>query len=493
MGEDKKMTNSDDRKKAKSPFGNRVKDKAARKAAQGPDLNKTSIPELVEKPPEKDPNVIKTDDVLAFFKEQHSADTEVLPVDTTRVADEDFPPTEDAPAPEAIPPTEILPTPSTDIPPTQPDIPKIEQAIPAMPSQEERARIAGLETQIIANLDDTEETEFFTGTKTEELDAPTVCISTVRMKAIANEKTQGRLRRAWGKLNIFKYFKKDKAETSAEPAPEADFEEPLDVVSVEPVPASVAGAETEPLGDIKGPEDDYVHTPTEILTTDDEGTDASATGETEVPPEESVLAGAPLGRDGKPITKLGDLFQEPEKTLEEETTLPEPEVPTKRKRILTLGDFFPDLAGKPLYSGISTNEKYAAVLKLAAGEKVVIDIDNKEFWEEVLEDVDLEAEKNPANEGFRNYIFAVYASAKGTESKDKEILVYVLSELASANSDKGEHETALKYAVKARNVSKNDLFMAPNADTLHKWGMLEHNIKIYEKEMKENLVAVEAE
>ncbi|MBD3304172.1 hypothetical protein GF343_03435 [Candidatus Woesearchaeota archaeon] len=150
------------------------------------------------------------------------------------------------------------------------------------------------------------------------------------------------------------------------------------------------------------------------------------------------------------------------------------------------------------YEGVSVTEKYSVILQLASGEKIVIDEKNRCFWEKALEEVDTayatapDAEKQEAEE-FRNYVFEAYAGAKGCKSKDKEVLVYVLSELAETSAGRGECEKAFNYARRARQVSKTELIKNPCAESLHKWGMLEHNVEFYENQLKENTVTAEAE
>ena len=206
----------------------------------------------------------------------------------------------------------------------------------------------------------------------------------------------------------------------------------------------------------------------------------SGSEESDVPEEELIdVFGADSSTSEEPdsegiefvIDSVDD--QEPAVSLEEAAVAGEP-VSLEEAAV----------AGEPMYVGVTFDGQYAPILMLAAGESVFVNAANKGLWKKTLENLDLayvnaeEDKKQDAGE-FRNYIFAIYAGAKGAESKDTGILVYVLSELANAESEKGNKAKALDYAKRASQAAEAQLLENPSAEALHKWGMLEHNVEFY--------------
>ncbi|MBW3002573.1 hypothetical protein KY338_05435 [Candidatus Woesearchaeota archaeon] len=333
-----------------------------------------------------------------------------------------------------VPPTEAAVSLDADVPPTE-ILPAKE---PAVPPTETDIPLSPKDEGPMISFDD-------------------IPIGVVPAESVTLAETpekKGFVRGVLGKLNPFNYFRKEK-----------DIEDALRAQAAE-------SDEGVPGQDIIFPDDED----TDITVIIKEGSEEDDTGITIV--DEEQEAAAPFGGD---VVEFPDSEEDLE-SVAAESDAGEPE-PSLEESLET-----------PEYdaAGVIFDDKYVPLM-LTTGERAVVNENNKALWEKTLEEIEYEAEADPAKSDLRNYLFAAYARADGCKSKDKEILIYVLSELAKASSDKGDHEKALKYAGRASQLSKFELLKAPTAKALHKWGLLEHNVKFYESQLQENTVSAEAE
>jgi hypothetical protein len=143
---------------------------------------------------------------------------------------------------------------------------------------------------------------------------------------------------------------------------------------------------------------------------------------------------------------------------------------------------------EPLH--IDASDKTALpLLILATGGKAVVNEQNKAVWEKILEDADYDSEIDANRKDFRDTAFAAYESAKGEEFKNKDVLIYVLSELAEASSVKGNFEKAVDYAMKAYQLGESQLFEEKTTESLRKWGVLDHNVEVYKSKLEQTVGA----
>ncbi len=497
-------------------FGNRIKKEAARKAAAektaepAVDLSKTSVPEFVapalgaETAPEAETSEEGTglfDGVMGILDaaEKRLAETGRLAKPASAedknkqkfsdlLEEPDKGPAEPAEAPS----DEELS--SVTLPGSEP------ADKPAITVIEDETSVPG--TRVGAEAPDA---DWDTKTPVDGIDVAAVTSEKATETA---PKRKGIVRHALDGLNVFKYFKGKHAEVLPTPNLKPDFRG----LSGEGAPqeeAPVEGLEVVAAKTPAKPKKKSILSKIPLVSRiinykskakrieDDLRAQAAELGDGEgvLPEEPGVIFVEGEGEDAG-ITYVDTVVDEP---VDDGIIFPEPE---DLEAAVAADDAVPEpetvleesAVEEPRYAGVTFDGKYAPILMFAAGEKAVVNAANRKMWEKTLEDLDLayenagEGKKQEAGD-FRNYVFAIYASAKGAESKDTDILVYVLSELANAELDKGNHKHAFAYAKRANQVGEARLFENPSAEALHKWGMLEHNVEFYANKLE----TVEAE